>query len=433
MKKVLVAGAALMLAGSANAGVNISGDARVTYVGMGDYLRNETGTNGYADYFESRVGLNFEAKKDEGASVNARLYFDDYGFEDDVVWNGHETQSVTADYAYMTVPLANGWSIKAGRLPLSFSPFFSYDIRATRVYAIYSSGNFAFKPFVGVKKEFAGNALDDWDDNDYMQYGVVASTKLPNGWTLKGYGRYDDDQKERDSSHRLVTINGTDELGNPITMQVPEAHATGGLRDVGGHNVVPEANFGSTLTPHTDRSGFVGSVHLNNSGAPNCPLGFEAEVAYKGADVQGTEDDGIGGYLLLSSKMGAFTPAVLGGITQNGFVADNDFGFVMVGGNESTTVVNVGNGNGDLWFAAFVTNYAISDRLSLTGNVLYADYDNNSPAISDAIEVSGVASYALSSGASLSYKAGYLAVNMDDENANDDAYFGHLVRLDLEF
>ncbi|MCI5144762.1 MAG: hypothetical protein D3923_04370, partial [Candidatus Electrothrix sp. AR3] len=76
MKKVLVAGAALMLAGSANAGVNISGDARVTYVGMGDYHRNADSTDGYDDYFESRVGLNFEAKKEGGALVKARLYFD---------------------------------------------------------------------------------------------------------------------------------------------------------------------------------------------------------------------------------------------------------------------------------------------------------------------------------------------------------------------
>ncbi|MCI5125303.1 MAG: hypothetical protein D3925_12710 [Candidatus Electrothrix sp. AR5] len=92
MKKVLVAGAALMLAGSMvsaasagnpdeKAGASISGDARLTYVGETDKTRNaESNTaNGYSDYFESRVGLNFDAKAKGGASVHARLYFDDKG------------------------------------------------------------------------------------------------------------------------------------------------------------------------------------------------------------------------------------------------------------------------------------------------------------------------------------------------------------------
>ena len=125
MKKVLVASAALLIAGSANAAVEIGGDARVTYVGWQDYYRN-TEANGYADYFESRVGLNFEAKKDEGASIDARLYFDDRGYNDDVPWNGQVNAGlgVSVDYAYLSVPMNNNWTIKAGRIPLNFTPFF---------------------------------------------------------------------------------------------------------------------------------------------------------------------------------------------------------------------------------------------------------------------------------------------------------------------
>ncbi|MCW5207406.1 hypothetical protein VU11_01800 [Desulfobulbus sp. US2] len=104
MKKVLVAGAALMLAGSMVSavsagnpgetpeeitGVSIGGDARVTYVGRTDYERKAEKdiANGYSDYFESRVGVNFDATAKGGASVHARLYFDDQGYNDDVIWD----------------------------------------------------------------------------------------------------------------------------------------------------------------------------------------------------------------------------------------------------------------------------------------------------------------------------------------------------------
>jgi hypothetical protein len=426
MKKVLVAGAALMLAGAgaAEAGVNLSGDARATYVGKQDYQRQvkKDAADGYHDYFESRIGLNIKGTtSNDRMFVKARIYFDGYGFEDDAPWNGSETQQVSVDYAYMQIPLGPNWSIKAGRVNPDFSKFYSWNIRPTRVYAMYENGNFAFKPFVGVKQEEASTSLDSWDDNDFMEYGAVASLKLMNGWTVKAYGRYDDDQRKWDQKEISEMEVPAGALGNPAAMTV-------GLPN--GFKIPLK---GETVS-HKDKSGFTGDILLTNDGG-SCPVNFTAEFAYKEADMQGTEDDGIGSYIMLSKKMTPrFTPAVLAGMTKDGYVADNDFGFVMVGGDTSSQVMRVGDG-GDLVFGAFVANYAASDRLTLTGNFLYADFDNDEDGTLDsAIEVSGIASYALSDSASLTYKAGYLTPSVNGgSGAAEDAYFGHLLRLNIAF
>ncbi|CAK8721158.1 MAG: hypothetical protein CDV28_14613 [Candidatus Electronema aureum] len=429
MKKVLVAGTALMLAGSfvvqAQAEVNpkdepriLSGDARVSYIGKQDYLRNANSANGYDDYFESRVGVNFDStawgKATQGVSAKARLYFDGYGFEDDAPWNGQESTQVSVDYAYLTAPLGD-WTIKAGRVNPNYSQFFSWNIRPTRLIANYKQGNVDITPFVGVRAE-ASTEDDVWNDNDYMEYGLVAGVKLQNAWNLKGYVRYDDDKREWDQTTKDLGMLAQDADGNSYVL------------------VAPKVPIYDTFTPHNDRSGVIADVFLNNDDA-RCDFGFHAELAYKSADVQGTEDDGLGGYVQLSKKMSdQFTPIVLAGMTKDGYVADNDFGFVMVGGETSTQVLKVGEG-GDLLFGALVAKYVVSDSLTLTGNLLYADFDNDAAGTLDsAIEVSGIAAYALNDSASLTYKAGYLTPSITSgSGVDEDAYFAHLVRLNIAF
>ncbi|MCI5166925.1 MAG: hypothetical protein D3903_12745 [Candidatus Electrothrix sp. GM3_4] len=420
MKKVLVAGAALMLAGSmvsaASAGnsgeipeeaiaFSISGDARVTYVGWTDYMRapSDDSSNGYSDYFESRVSLNVDAVAVGGASIHTRLYFDDQGFNDDVIWDrsGDAQVGVSTDYAYIKVPLSDKLTLKAGRLPLNFSSFYAGEIRPTRIQVIYESGNLKLIPWVGVVTE-EGSGLDDWNDNDFMQYGIIPVLKINDAWTLKGYFRYNDDAREWATDPSLATVDGV-EVAMPATA-------------------------------HSDRSGFDGSVNLSGT-AGNVAL--TTELSYKAADVQGTEDDGIGGYVQAAFKMPGITPIVLAGMTQDGFMAFRDFGFVMVGGNESTTVVDVGNADGDLMFGALVLLHDISERFSVQGNLLYAayDYDNEAGQIDTAIEVSGVMNYALSESTSFEYKLGYLAPTYNDGAAEvlEDAYIGHLMRMNVAF
>ncbi|MCI5117366.1 MAG: hypothetical protein D3913_05290 [Candidatus Electrothrix sp. LOE1_4_5] len=404
MKKVLVAGAALMLAGSTvpvafagnsgsdsgdATGVSISGDATLYYAGGIDYYRipdNNLKADGYSDFFATRVGLNFDAVALGGASIHARLYFDDQGFNDDPIWDksGDNQLGVSTDYAYMQVPLSKNFTIKAGRLPLSFSPFYAGEIRPTRIQLIYKSGNLKLVPWLGVVSEDESD-LDNWDDNDFMQYGIIPVITFDNGWTAKGFFRYNDDAR----------------------------------------------------TVAQDRSGFEGSVNVSGM-AGNIAL--TAEVSYKAADVQSTEDDGTGGYVQASLNMPGFTPTIIAGMTQNGFMAWRDFGFVMVGGNETTTVVDVGNPVGDLMFGALVFKHDISDRFSAQGNLLYASYDYDDDIIAQgnidsAVEVSGIFNYALSDSTSFEYKLGYLAPTFNDgaPDVLEDAYIGHVLRMNIEF
>ena len=417
MKKVLVAGTALMLAGAAavqaQAEVSVTGDARVTYIGKQDYLRDIASANGYDDFFESRVGLNIDGKAPaNGVGAKARVYFDGYGFEDDAPWNGQERTELSVDYAYLTAPLGD-WNIKAGRVNLDYSKFFSWNIRPTRVLATYKQGDTSITPFVGVRAE-ASTDKDTWNDNDYTEYGLVLKSKLQNAWNVAGYVRYDDDQREEKSSLVGLTASATDAAGKAVSATIPVL-VTG---------------------PAKDKSGMIADVFLNNEGA-NCDFGFHAELAYKAADVQGTEDDGFGGYVMLSKAMSSqFTPAILAGMTKDGYVADNDFGFVMVGGDTSTQVLKVGDlAPEGLWFGAFVANYKASERMTLTGNFLYADYDNsNAGTIDSAIEVSGVADYVLNDSSSLTYKIGYLTPSYNgDAGSLEDAYFAHYLRLNVKF
>ena len=231
-----------------------------------------------------------------------------------------------------------------------------------------------------------------------MAYGLVGSVQVNDDWSVKAYARYDDDQREFDSD---------------------------------------------TLQPLTgDKSGFLGSIHTQGKAGT---VGLEAEIAYKDKDVQGTVDDGWGWYVDASMDMGAFQPSVIVGGTCNGYMADDDFGFIMIGAAEPITVVSqVGTDRGDSIFAAFVARYAVSDQFKLAGNIVYYDLDldtaETAPDLamySDAWELSGSASYVISEGADLTYKLGYLSPSydgrLDAAGISDDGYFGHYLRMAIKF
>lgn len=339
--------------------------------------------------------------------MHARLYFDDAGYNDDVIWDGSGDAQwgVSTDYAYFKVPLSDTMTLRAGRIPLNFTTFYSWDIRPTRVQLIYKAGNLKLVPFVGVVDEDS-TSIDNWDDNDYMQYGLVPVLKINDAWTVKAFLRYNDDAREWATDETTEIVDGAEV-------------------------VVP-------ATPRGDHSGFDGTVNLTGSVGN---VGLTAEVAYKAADWQGTEDDGIGGYVQAAFKTPAITPVILAGMTQDGFLADRNFGFVMVGGNTSATVVEkVGNSKGDLMFGALVLMHNISDRFSAQGNLLYASYDYEDDSVAageldSAIEVSGVLNYAVSESTSFEYKLGYLAPTYNDGAPDEleDAYIGQVLRMNVAF
>jgi len=429
MKKVLVTGAALLIAGSmvsaASAEVNLSGDARVRYVGTSDYQRmftpNADGTfneetNGYADRFDSRIRVKFDAKANGGAFMKARLRFDDFTW-DGQGWGAHnDTKNVWTDYAYIGVPMGPV-TFTGGRMTADFSKFFSWDGRPTRVKLDYKSGNLRFIGLIDVIDENV-NVVDDWNDNDFMGYGLIGSVKVNDDWSVKAYARYVDDQRENDSV--AVTV--------PVVTTQSEAGQT-------EFSSTPSVTLEELRPGHNDRSGFLGTIHAAGKAGP---VGLVGEFSYKEADVQGTEDDGKGAYVYAYMDMGAFTPGFMIGGTWDGFMADDDFGFIMIGAAEPITVVDVGNKFGDLWWAGFTANYAVSDQFKLAGNLAYADYDTEAAdRLASAWEISGSATYTISENADLTYKLGALIPSLDGRaNAvgiTDDTYFGQYLRMAIKF
>ncbi len=437
MKKVLVAGAALLIAGSmvsaASAEVNLSGDARVRYVGTSDYARNITAnpdgtfsedTNGYRDNFNSRIRVKFDAKSKGGAYMKTRVRFDD------ITWDGQgwsawqEAKNVWADYAYIGIPMGPV-DLSGGLMPANFSKFYSWDARATRVKADFKSGNFRVIGLIDVKDEFTNSKQDEWDDNDFMGYGVVFAMKINDDWSFKIYPRYHDDQREWD--------------GVDTVRYVPADSNDPGNISAGFVSVTD-----TVVTPHKDRSGFLFGA---NAKGKIGTFGLEADLGYKEADVLGSEDDGWGWQVTGSMDMGAFVPAVVVGGTYDGFQADDDYGFIMIGAAEPITVVKqIGLKGGDSLFAAFTANYAVSDQFKLAGNLVYYDIDLNADTeagipdvrgAADAWEVSGSATYTVSEGADLTYKIGYLDPSYDGRvnsaGISDDGYFGHYLRMQIKF
>lgn len=178
-------------------------------------------------------------------------------------------------------------------------------------------------------------------------------------------------------------------------------------------------------------------------------VGLQGDLAYKAQDVinpNNDGDDGWGGWIEGSLDMGAFVPAMQVGFTQNGYQADDDFGFIMIGAAEPITVISrVGSPLGDSWWVAFTSTYAMSDQLKFAGNLVWYDVSADSSetgapdvrGLVDALEISGSATYVVTEGADLTYKIGYLAPSYDGRvnsaGISDDGYFGHYLRLAIKF
>ena len=129
-------------------------------------------------------------------------------------------------------------------------------------------------------------------------------------------------------------------------------------------------------------------------------------------DLAGSDDDGYGGYIEGGMNFGATSVTLNGGWAQDGFAADDDFGFIMIGGASSITpggpFETLGGGGDTTWFGGKV-GFKASEALSLTGILAYATIDE----VGDAFEISGRAKYAISDGAAVQWDIGYLNWSSD--------------------
>lgn len=433
MKKVLVTGAALLLAGgiastasaaAVEPGVKITGDARarLVYKDSYDFGQKDLGNQTNLD---SRIRFNVVGTAAGGAYAKARIRVGDSfasDFDTDLVERASiGGDNIWVDVAVLGVPFSDQFTAEVGKYKVTYGPgaittnFFYDDVSLAGLRGIVKTDTVEFNPFVEWMDEAQMSAIgeDKNQDNDEMRFGGHIKVKANDDWTFGGMLGYQvDDREEKEALVDGLTYN--------------------------------EQNDGAFASVYTK----------GKSGA----MGFQAELGYTesnlngfnnwreddngdGSDKIGSEDDGFGGYIMPSYTMDALTLALNLGFTQDGFLPDVAYGFVMIGSEQPISGVKIGD-TGDWMWGGLTAMYQVSESMKLTGNVVYASIDawdegggpvTSTAALDDALEVSGVMQYTISKGADFFWYAGYLQPSFEADDVDDDAAFGTYAKFELKF
>ena len=410
MKKLIVASAGLMLAAgmvssalaTTNVPITFNSDARargqyfsgyeVTGVNLADgTLVNDSDTSNW----NSRVRLKVQAETKGGAYAIARIRMAD------ATWDGAQSQSkssaqgdnIYTDYAYLGAPMGP-IAIEAGLMPFDVTPFSVYDERVQGAHIKYANDSTTVVAFYHKTDEYENDATtgavvpyDVVNDDDKDRYGVLVDQKFDGGWGVVG----------------AIWMSNNDQA-QTVTQGVDDG-------------------VGATL----EAKGTAGTV------------GLLADVAWYEGDLVGTSDDPLGFYVQAALPVGAASIAAGAGMTTNGFVADGDFGPFIMLSDVSNIATGIGIGSispyatsadtdstADTNFVALVPSMKVSEEVTITGVVAYADIDH--PVVESALEVSGAVNYTVVEGAILTAEAGYL-----DVEGLEDGIVGAGLSLDLAF
>ncbi len=277
--------------------------------------------------------------------------------------------SVVSDYMYLGIPMGPV-TIEGGRMPANITTFFLWDRRFDMIIGKWSNEMTGLQVWYNKAVE-SGDLIDD---NDVTEIYGVLNQKFAGDWGVTLAGAY----------------------------------------------VVDDVN--------EDGDGFKGTVEV---GGPAGPLSLTAAFAFQEAELGATEDDGYGGYLQGSMNFGATTVTLNGGWAQDGYAADDDFGFIMIGGASSITpggpFETLGGGGDTTWFGGKV-GFKASEALSLTGILAYATIDD----VGDAFEISGRANYVISDGATVQWDIGYLNWS-SDTSSDEESPFGTALTFEISF
>ncbi len=155
-----------------------------------------------------------------------------------------------------------------------------------------------------------------------------------------------------------------------------------------------------------DGDGFYGGIEFTG---PAGPIALSGAFA---ADDR-LEDTGYGGFLQGGMDFGATSVALNVGFTNDGFVSDGDFGFIMLGGGTAITAYTIGSSGTDNWWIGAPVTFAVSEMLSLRAVLAYIDMDE----FGDGFEISGGATYQISDGANFEFLIGYIGYSAGDARA----------------
>ena len=360
MRKTIAITTALLLAGflvnSASAAVSMNGDARTRWT----YHQYSDGTDATEndEKWSSRIRVNLKATAKGGAYAKARLRMAD------AKWDGtRQTRNKGAgsnlytDYAYIGVPIGQV-TVEAGLQKVDLTRFTIWDEREDMLSINWTNDNTALDFWYIKDAEYTNTATDTIDDEDVNKMALILEQKWGGHFRVKASGFYTDDQ-----------------------------------------------------TP-ADKSGFTGFLSVGGSAGQ---VTLDAELAYNEADVQGTTDDGLGGYVQGMMKFGDASLTLNGGFTKDGYVADDDFGFLMIGGDTAITADitrNIGAIGDTLW-GGTILGFKVSENLNVKALLAYIDVDN----YGSLFEVSGGVTYIVSDGATIEWLAGYVAIDDDSDTA----------------
>ncbi|MDR2549839.1 MAG: hypothetical protein LBD10_06560 [Desulfobulbus sp.] len=475
MKKVLLTGAALMLASGVAStaaaadepGVKITGDARVRMYYADDQFRTY-GTSRWQDSqtnMDSRVRVNLTGTSAGGAYAKVRLRIaeSNMGDLDTDYSNSRRTNSnsnVAADMAYVGIPFNDQFTLELGRYRSTYGPqpssynFFYDDVNLTGARGIIKLDKVVINPFVEWMEEaqngddVASGSLDQLQDNDEIRFGVHAKAQLNKDWLIGGMIGYQMDNR----NERRTT-----------------------LTDFGWQE--NEGFFGSFyVNGKSGNFGLIGEIavtdnNLNNfnsweddlQGVTSLPGGAVAG----GVDRIGSQDTGYGGYIFPNYQINKLNIGLNLGFTANGFQPDGAFGDgVMLGTIDNSVISALRIGDyGDWLWGGLVVSYQVKEDLKLTGNFFYADIDSwgsvgpdgdgpntgfrslgktrlangtyVDPGLENAWTISAIMQYTISKNLDLFLSAGYLKPEFDNAyniaGLDDDGIFAAASRLELKF
>lgn len=391
MKKVICAVAAFaMVAGVAtvaSAEVKLSGDARARWI------YNDNGVTPSRDHLDSRVRIKVKVTTAGGGYAVGRIRLLDgtWGQGADYTPSAKGDGNVWSDYAYLGFKVGNV-DIAAGKMPIGFSAWFVDDERRDRFRVKYTKDDLllAFtwdKKFYDSAVSSSVGTITDIDGNLL----IVSGTSI------------DADP----------TYDNIDVFGVTYTQKYSDA-VNAGVRIV-------YVNDQTDL----DLDGWKGSANVAmHFGGNNIIL----EQSYKESGLFAANDDQYGGYAEWNATFGSITPVARIGYTKDGFVSDQTFGWIMVGGDEPISKISRVGLGGDTVFAAISSKFQTSEALNFQANLVYMDIDNDGTAVygDNPFEISGQTKYTVSKGVDLVAKAGWLS---SDNDGVDDAFaaYGKMV------
>ena len=487
MKKVLVAGAALMLAGgiastasaaAVEPGVKITGDARVRLYYMDDQFRSyglNPAQKSQTD-FDSRVRIVMTGTTAGGTYARVRLriaesYAGDQEYGDYSNAPTWRNSNVVADMAYVGIPFNDNFTLELGRYRSTYGPlpggfnFFYDDVNLTGARGIIKFANVEINPFVewmneGQNSSDTGyNTNDANADNDTIRFGAHAKAQLNKDWLIGGMVGYQVDNRNERAAGWYSLANNQWDVGSEDN----------------------DGFFGSFyVNGKAGNFGLVGEIavtsgNLNNWNSWEYDNSGQAMKAWNMASVDsiGSKDTGWGGFIFPNYQIDKLNIGLNLGFTRGGFQPDGAFGDgVLLGTIDNSVISAIRIGDyGDWTWAGLVVSYQFRDDLKLTGNFFYADIDawdtvgpegdgpitnyrsvtklavgpsadgrsylNPAAGLDSAWTISAMLQYTISKNTDVFFSAGYLKPSMDNTynipGLNDDGIFAAATRLEIKF